>query len=368
LLGGVKRLISNGPANQASASAFPESNTQGLKEPRVMSDVPSYFATGGTAATPTSDATGALWQNFAGLNLKSGESIVINGEVVHFHSWGDSVPSVMQVLPLGVGNNLAFLRQVRAHEVWSMAREVNRESARANARESGTAGQQNPGALSNTIANTVGNTAANAAANTVANSSSAYINSRLMSHGATPLEEVVRSETNASNTIGNTDNNAEGTNPQRLSENITGTPLQSSQPYSQSYSQTSAIPSPSQPPIPEPVAPPEPTPNAWEVWTYLERQRQTTLKHLHTFRAEWEANRFVREAERSAPDHLRVHYEIRPVVKSEDEPSPAHDVPLQDVAVPSSPYPRTGGSGEAVSKDNPEVDHTDAIDVEILDS
>ncbi|MFN7717090.1 MAG: hypothetical protein ACK5QS_16700, partial [Pseudanabaenaceae cyanobacterium] len=276
-------------------------------------------------------------------------------------SWGDSVPSVMQVLPLGVGNNLAFLRQVRAHEVWSMAREVNRESARENARESGTAGQQTPGALSNTIANTVTNTAAN----TVANSSSSYINSRLMSHGATPLEEVVRSETNSS---GNTDNNAEGTNPQRLSENITGTPLQSSQPYSQSYSHTSAIPSPSQPPIPESVAPPEPAPNAWEVWTYLERQRQTTLKHLHTFRAEWEANRFVREAERSAPDHLRVHYEIRPVVKSEDEPSPAHDVPLQDVAVPSSPYPRTGPSSAPASKDNPEVDHTDAIDVEILDS
>ncbi len=321
-----------------------------------MSDLPSYFPTGGTAAPKNSDATGALWQNFAGLNLKSGESIVINGEAVHFHSWGDGVPSVMQVLPFGVGNNLAFLRQVRAHEVWSIAREVPREVIGESARESGTAGQQNPGALSNTVANTV--------ANTVGHSSSSYINSHLISHGSTPLEELVRPETNGSNTIGNSENNPEGTNPQRLSENRTGTPLQSSQPYTQ----TSAIPSPSQPPIPEPAASPEPTPNAWEVWTYLERQRQTTLKHLHTFRAEWEANRFVREAERSAPDHLRVHYEIRPVVKSEDEPSPAHDVPLQDVAVPSSPYPRTGPSSAPVSKDNPEVDHTDAIDVEILDS
>ncbi len=63
--------------------------------------------------------------------------------------------------------------------------------------------------------------------------------------------------------------------------------------------------------IPETIK--EPEYNAWEVWTYLERQRVKTLKLLNTFQAEWEANRFVREAERSAPANLRVHYEIRPI-------------------------------------------------------
>jgi len=72
-------------------------------------------------------------------------------------------------------------------------------------------------------------------------------------------------------------------------------------------------------PIPEPEPPKEPEYNAWEVWTYLERQRVKTLKLLNTFQAEWEANRFVREAERSAPPNLRVHYEVRPIWLDEAE-------------------------------------------------
>ncbi|MBD2189545.1 hypothetical protein H6F41_15530 [Pseudanabaena sp. FACHB-723] len=72
-------------------------------------------------------------------------------------------------------------------------------------------------------------------------------------------------------------------------------------------------------PIPETEPAKEPEYNAWEVWTYLERQRVKTLKLLNTFQAEWEANRFVREAERSAPPNLRVHYEVRPIWLDEAE-------------------------------------------------
>ena len=35
--------------------------------------------------------------------------------------------------------------------------------------------------------------------------------------------------------------------------------------------------------------PKEPEYNAWEVWTYLERQRLKTLKLINTFQAEWDA-------------------------------------------------------------------------------
>jgi hypothetical protein len=41
------------------------------------------------------------------------------------------------------------------------------------------------------------------------------------------------------------------------------------------------------------------------------------LKLINTFEAEWEANRFVREAERNTPPNLRIHYEIRPIVLDE---------------------------------------------------
>lgn len=97
----------------------------------------------------------------------------------------------------------------------------------------------------------------------------------------------------------------------------------------------------------EPEPEPEPEYNAWEVWTYLERQRMKTLKLLNTFQAEWEANRFVREAERNTPANLRVHYEVRPIVLGEidntgNEYSQAHD------------------------SHSAQVEYPDAIDVEIV--
>jgi hypothetical protein len=114
---------------------------------------------------------------------------------------------------------------------------------------------------------------------------------------------------------------------------------------------------------PEPIAedlpeiPKEPEYNAWEVWTYLERQRVKTLKLLNTFRAEWEANRFVREAERSAPSNLRVHYEIRPVCLDESEINGSY----QNIHEPKSKDEQPNPDAENYVKS-----YADAIDVEVI--
>ena len=115
--------------------------------------------------------------------------------------------------------------------------------------------------------------------------------------------------------------------------------------------------------MPDPIAeelpeiPKEPEYNAWEVWTYLERQRVNTLKLLNTFRAEWEANRFVREAERSAPSNLRVHYEIRPVWLDESEINGSY----QNIHEPKSKDEQPNPDAEDYVKS-----YADAIDVEVI--
>jgi len=97
--------------------------------------------------------------------------------------------------------------------------------------------------------------------------------------------------------------------------------------------------------------------NAWEVWTYLERQRLKTLKLLNTFRAEWEANRFIREAERSTPSNLRVHYEIRPILLDETEINEPYQTKES----------ANNTSANNTSANQPEgEDYADAIDVEII--
>lgn len=100
--------------------------------------------------------------------------------------------------------------------------------------------------------------------------------------------------------------------------------------------------------------PKEPEYNAWEVWTYLERQRLKTLKLINTFQAEWEANRFVREAERSTPANLRVHYEIRPVWLDEAEVMASYQNEQ------NSHKPK---DSQAKSE---QEDYADAIDVEVI--
>jgi hypothetical protein len=100
--------------------------------------------------------------------------------------------------------------------------------------------------------------------------------------------------------------------------------------------------------------PKEPEYNAWEVWTYLERQRLKTLKLINTFQAEWEANRFVREAERSTPANLRVHYEIRPVWLDEAEVMGSYQ---------NEQNSRKPKESQANSE---QEDYADAIDVEVI--
>ena len=100
--------------------------------------------------------------------------------------------------------------------------------------------------------------------------------------------------------------------------------------------------------------PKEPEYNAWEVWTYLERQRLKTLKLINTFQAEWEANRFIREAERSTPSNLRVHYEIRPVWLDEVEIAGSYQ---NEASANKSKDSQTESDHE---------DYADAIDVEVL--
>ncbi len=100
--------------------------------------------------------------------------------------------------------------------------------------------------------------------------------------------------------------------------------------------------------------PQEPEYNAWEVWTYLERQRVKTLKLINTFQAEWEANRFVREAERSTPANLRVHYEIRPIWLDEAEIMESHQTD------------QNSDKSKDSQAESDQEDYADAIDVEVI--
>jgi hypothetical protein len=139
------------------------------------------------------------------------------------------------------------------------------------------------------------------------------------------------------------------------------------EPESVDYANSSEIPSePQAEEIPEsipetiPETIKEPEYNAWEVWTYLERQRVKTLKLLNTFQAEWEANRFVREAERSAPANLRVHYEIRPIWL---DPSEIYES-TQDY---ENLHKSTKNQSDRDQHDQvDDVDYVDAIDVEVV--
>ncbi len=117
------------------------------------------------------------------------------------------------------------------------------------------------------------------------------------------------------------------------------------------------------PPEPETIeTPKEPEYNAWEVWTYLERQRVNTLKLLNTFRAEWEANRFVREAERSAPSNLRVHYEVRPIWLDEAEIKGSYQNTDQNTA---TSHKSNSNQSDRAAEDYVQ-DYEDVIDVEVV--
>jgi hypothetical protein len=109
----------------------------------------------------------------------------------------------------------------------------------------------------------------------------------------------------------------------------------------------------------QPEEPVTPTYNAWQVWTYLERQRLKTLKLINTFDAEWEANRFVREAERNTPPNLRIHYEICPIWRDLD--SAASDINHDNQEPDLDDNPSDRDAVEYADK------YADVIDVEIID-
>ncbi len=51
----------------------------------------------------------------------------------------------------------------------------------------------------------------------------------------------------------------------------------------------------------------------------MERHRKDTLRQVGSFDAQWKADRFVTEAERSKPDrNLRIHYEVKPIFTEEE--------------------------------------------------
>lgn len=223
-----------------------------------------------------------------------GDRLLINGEEVIFKGWVDQSQTAIEVK--AIADNSSEVRKIRAKEIKSLARSQDI----ANNTPSST--KQEPSQS--------GDTKVDAAANTVVNEQVPSASENQNSGDHTNIDEK------SSN------------NSDQLEEN---------------------------PQIEEsPEIPKEPEYNAWEVWTYLERQRVKTLKLINTFHAEWEANRFVREAERSTPPNLRVHYEIRPVLLDESELNGSY----QNV------------ENSHKSQDNPpereEEDYADAIDVEVI--
>ncbi len=219
-----------------------------------------------------------------------GDRLVINGEELIFKGWVDQSQTAIEVKSLS--DEAAQVKQIRAKEIKSLARSPEDIGNYSPSKQATPETEESPA---------TGNPA-----NTEINSSEA--------------EPLTSDRENSDEKIPNNSDN------------------------SVSNSQTEETPE----------IPKEPEYNAWEVWTYLERQRVKTLKLINTFHAEWEANRFVREAERSTPPNLRVHYEIRPVLLDEAELNGSYqkvENTEKQQEPPSHPH---------------EEDYADAIDVEIL--
>ncbi|NMF56799.1 hypothetical protein [Pseudanabaena yagii] len=234
-----------------------------------------------------------LFSSLAGFALEVGDRLVINGEELIFKGWVDQSQTAIEVKSLS--DEAAQVKQIRAKEIKSLARSPED-----------------------------------------------------ISRHAPSTNKQTTPETEQSPYTGNSEASAETNSPEV--EIATGDRENSDQKIpNNSDSSVSNSPTEETPEIPK-----EPEYNAWEVWTYLERQRVKTLKLINTFHAEWEANRFVREAERSTPPNLRVHYEIRPVLLDEAELNGSYqkvENTEKQQEPPSHPH---------------EEDYADAIDVEIL--
>lgn len=234
-----------------------------------------------------------LFNSLAGFALEVGDRLTINGEEVTFKGWVDQSQTAIEVKT--IADDLSSVKQVRAKEIKSLSRSQDVEEISA----------------SQDVASKSHNDEDNA------KSSSSEFGDQ--------SNEPISDETVNDN------------NPKS--------------PDSADHVEVSAEPE-------EIIEPPkEPEYNAWEVWTYLERQRLKTLKLINTFQAEWEANRFVREAERSAPSNLRVHYEIRPVWLDESEIMGDYQ------NTPSSHKSNKSKDSQVEQEDE---DYADAIDVEVI--
>ncbi|BBC23343.1 hypothetical protein [Pseudanabaena sp. ABRG5-3] len=262
----------------------------------------SYETNGNNNANKSVDNAGVwsssnakpLFNSLAGFALEVGDRLLINGEEVIFKGWVDQSQTAIEVK--AIADNSSEVRKIRAKEIRSLARSQDI----ANNIPSSTKQETSQS----------GDTKVDAAANTVVNEQAHTASENQNSGDRANLDEK---SSNNSDLL---------EEPPHIEES--------------------------------PEIPKEPEYNAWEVWTYLERQRVKTLKLINTFHAEWEANRFVREAERSTPPNLRVHYEIRPV--------------LLDEAELNGSYQNVENSHK--SQDNPpereEEDYADAIDVEVI--
>jgi hypothetical protein len=238
----------------------------------------------------SSDHSKPLFSSLAGFALEVGDHLVINGEELIFKGWVDQSQTAIEVKSLA--DEAVQVKQIRAKEIKSLARSLEDIPNYSSSKPAVPETEQSPSTGS--------------PASTETNSSEA--------------ESITSDRKDSDVKIPHNSDDSE--NNAQLEET--------------------------------PEIPKEPEYNAWEVWTYLERQRVKTLKLISTFHAEWEANRFVREAERNTPPNLRVHYEIRPV--------------LLDEAELSGSYPKSENTENQQEPPfhNNATDYVDAIDVEIL--
>ena len=241
----------------------------------------------------------------AGFALEVGDRLLINGEELVFKGWVDQSQTAIEVR--AIADDSASVKQIRAKEITSIRRSPDVE-------DNGSSVKTPEDQKSRDT--------------TASNPSGADVK---------PVTESVPSDAKTSDSVNQT--SGDRANSEATSPNHPDNP--------DNLEETSPIEE-------EPEIPKEPEYNAWEVWTYLERQRVKTLKLINTFQAEWEANRFVREAERSAPANLRVHYEIRPV--------------LLDEAELNGGYQQSADSYKSQNSqpDIEEEDYADAIDVEVI--
>ena len=263
-----------------------------------------------------------MFRSLAGLTLELGDRLLINGEEVIFKGWVDQSQTAIEVAlaESASAESNSEIKRIHAKSIRTLSRSPFASSANAT----------------------------NESANESTNSESTQSESTQSKTG----DRTAASSNSAAkpNNVNTQDSDVKVSNA-KVSESENSAPENIAD--NQEEPSGSAEPPQSQ----ELEIPPEPEYNAWEVWTYLERQRLKTLKLLNTFQAEWEANRFVREAERNTPPNLRVHYEIRPVVLDESIINSAN---AENRSPSASTEPSKPSSAETT-----EI-YTDAIDVEVI--